>query len=109
LKLVPTYEGIAAGQPIFMQGKSEAKFYLRIQWLRRREDCYLLKVQGYSMVEAGIDDQDYVLIQKQSTAKNRDIVAVAMDDEATLKRFCAWGIRFCSCGKSPVLPDSAHR
>lgn len=90
LKLVPTYEGIAAGQPIYMQGKSEARFYLPVQWLRGR-DCYLLKVQGDSMVDAGIDDQDYVLIQQQSTAQNRDIVAVAIEDEATLKRFVRMG------------------
>jgi len=43
------------------------------------------------MIEAGIEDQDYVLIQKQSTAQNRDIVAVAIDDEATLKRFVRMG------------------
>jgi DNA helicase-2/ATP-dependent DNA helicase PcrA len=91
LKLVPTYEGIAAGQPIFMQGKSEARFYLPTEWLRNRENCYLLKVQGDSMIEAGIEDQDYVLIQQQSTAENRDIVAVAIDDEATLKRFVRMG------------------
>ena len=47
------------------------------------------------MIEAGIDDQDYVLIQHQSTAQNRDIVAVAIDDEATLKRFVRMGIRCC--------------
>mgnify|MGYP000862965795 CR=1 FL=1 len=91
LKLVQTYEGIAAGQPIYMQGKSEARFYLPIEWLRGRENCYLLRVQGDSMIEAGIDDQDYVLIQQQSTAENRDIVAVAIDDEATLKRFVRMG------------------
>ncbi|MGI6365639.1 MAG: S24 family peptidase [Bacillota bacterium] len=91
LKLIPTYEGIAAGQPIYMQGKSEARFYLPTEWLRNRENCYLLKVQGDSMIDAGINDQDHVLIQQQSTAQNRDIVAVAIDDEATLKRFVRMG------------------
>jgi SOS regulatory protein LexA len=91
LKLVNTYEGIAAGQPIYMQGKSESRFYLPTEWLRGRENCYLLKVQGDSMIDAGIDDQDHVLIQQQSTAENRDIVAVAIDDEATLKRFVRMG------------------
>jgi len=90
LKLVPTYEGIAAGQPIYMQGQSEARFYLPVEWLRER-NCYLLKVQGDSMEGAGIDDQDLVLVQQQSTAQNRDIVAVVMEDEATLKRFVRMG------------------
>lgn len=43
------------------------------------------------MIDAGINDQDHVLIQQQSTAQNRDIVAVAIDDEATLKRFVRMG------------------
>ena len=90
LELVPAYEGIAAGQPIYMQGQSEDRFYLPVEWLRDR-NCYLLKVQGDSMEGAGIDDQDYVLVQQQSVAENRDIVAVAMDDEATLKRFVRMG------------------
>lgn len=90
LKLVATYEGIAAGQPIYMQGQSEARFYLPVEWLRER-DCYLLKVQGDSMEGAGIDDQDYVLVQQQDYAENRDIVAVTMNDEATLKRYVRMG------------------
>lgn len=91
LKLVPTYEGIAAGQPIYMQGRSEARYYLPAQWLRGGRECYLLKVQGDSMEGAGIDDGDFVLVQQQDTAENRDIVAVAMDYEATLKRFMRMG------------------
>lgn len=91
LKLIPTYEGIAAGQPIYMQGKSEARFYLPVKWLRGRENCYLIKVKGDSMEGAGIHDQDYVLVQQQAVAQNRDIVAVAMNDEATLKRYMRMG------------------
>ena len=55
LKLVPTCEGIATGQPIYMEGKSEARFYLPTGWLRNRENCYPLKVQGDSMIDAGIN------------------------------------------------------
>lgn len=91
LKLVPTYEGIAAGQPIYMQGKSEARFYFPVEWLRGRENCYLIKVKGDSMEGAGIHDQDHVLVQQKIVAQNRDIVAVAMNDEATLKRYMRMG------------------
>ena len=45
MKLIPTYEGIAASQPIYMQGRSEARFYLPSEWLRGRENCYLLQVK----------------------------------------------------------------
>lgn len=98
---IPAYEGIAAGLPVFMQEKSETRFYLPAQWLRGREDCYLLKVKGDSMIEAGIDDQDYVLVQQQSVAQNRDIVAVALEDEATLKRFMRMGDKILLVPENP--------
>ena len=52
------------------------------------EDVFLLRVQGDSMIEAGILNQDFVLVEKQSTAENGDIVVALVDDmEATVKRF----------------------
>ncbi len=47
----------------------------------------MLRVQGDSMVEAGILDRDYVLVEQQSTAKNGDIIVALIDDEATVKVF----------------------
>ena len=49
---------------------------------------FLLRVQGDSMIEAGILDQDFVLVEKRSTAENGDIVvALVNGSEATVKRF----------------------
>jgi len=89
LEPVQTFQGIAAGHPIFVQGKSDVKFHLPKEWNLR--DCYLLQVSGDSMIGAGIDDGDYVLVKKQEVAENRDIVAVTMDEEATLKRYQRMG------------------
>lgn len=51
------------------------------------KDAFLLKVTGDSMLGAGIDDGDYVLVRPQSTADNNDIIVATLDNEATVKRF----------------------
>lgn len=51
------------------------------------EDNFLLRVEGDSMVEAYIQDGDYVVVRPQPTAENGDIVAALVDGEATVKKF----------------------
>ena len=48
---------------------------------------YVLGVRGESMIEAGIMDGDYVVVRKQPTAYNGDIVVAMVEDDATVKRF----------------------
>ena len=84
------YGKIAAGDPIYMDEEIN-KFYLPAEWLKGREECYLLKIRGDSMQDANIEDGDYVLINRCQTARNRDIVAVAIEENATLKRFMQMG------------------
>lgn len=50
-------------------------------------EFYILRAKGESMVEAGINDGDLVIIKKQSVANDGEIVVALIDDEATLKRF----------------------
>ena len=52
-----------------------------------RNDNFILKVQGESMINAGINDGDYIIVSKQSTALNGQIVVAMIDGEATVKRF----------------------
>jgi repressor LexA len=54
--------------------------------LLRGGNAYALKVEGSSMVEAGILDGDYVIVRKQETAADGDIVVALIENEATLKR-----------------------
>lgn len=87
---IPIYSNIAAGEPIYMNDQVVDKFPLPRDWFKE-DGHYILKIKGDSMVGAGIDSGDYVVIHKQEAASNRDIVAVAIDDSATLKRFMKMG------------------
>lgn len=83
---LPVYSDIAAGEPILMHEEYEANFSLPNLWIKGLKDCFMLKVKGSSMIGANIHDGDLVVIRKQSTAQNHDIVAVDLDGSATLKR-----------------------
>ena len=50
-------------------------------------ESFMLVVRGESMIEAGIFDGDYILVRKQNTAENGEIVVALIDDEATVKTF----------------------
>lgn len=51
------------------------------------EDAFLLRVKGDSMIDAGIFDNDIIIVKRQNVAENGDIVVALIDDEATVKRF----------------------
>lgn len=92
LTSLKVYSEIAAGQPIFMNSECTSEYYLPKEFFRGKENCFILKVRGDSMIGAEIDNGDYVVIEPCSTADNRDIVAVATDSEnATLKRYMKMG------------------
>ncbi|HUU50407.1 MAG TPA: transcriptional repressor LexA [Nitrospinota bacterium] len=83
---VPIVGRITAGEPILAVENIEERLLLDPS-LAKRENTFLLRVYGDSMIEAGIHDQDLALIKPQKTAENGEIVAVLVDDEATIKRF----------------------
>lgn len=83
---LPILGYIAAGNPIFAEEHIEG--YKKVP---KRDalggECFLLKVQGDSMINAGIYDGDYVLIRKQPNCETGEIAVVIVDgDNATLKR-----------------------
>ncbi len=82
----PLVGSITAGQPILAEENREGYFPVP-EHLSTGEDCFVLKVSGESMIGAGINDGDYVIIRQQTTAENGEIVAALLDDEATVKRF----------------------
>lgn len=79
---IPIIGTVAAGMPILAQENIEG--YL--PW-DGEDTCFALRVQGYSMINAGILDGDHVVVRPQSTADTGDIVVALLDDEATVKRF----------------------
>lgn len=83
---VPIIGKVTAGQPILAVENTEDSFPVPLSFVGNKE-TFMLKVRGDSMIEAGILDGDYVLISKQSTALNGDIIVALIEDEATVKTF----------------------
>ncbi|MEZ5884288.1 MAG: transcriptional repressor LexA [Paracoccaceae bacterium] len=85
---LPVMGRIAAGVPI--EAISEVSHHVAVpgSMLSGRGEHYALEVKGDSMIEAGINDGDIVVIREQGTAENGDIVVALVDGhEATLKRY----------------------
>ena len=83
---------IAAGVPIEAISHASRNVAVPGQMLTGQGNHYALEVKGDSMIEAGINDGDVVVIRETSVADNGDIVvALVEDQEATLKRFMRQG------------------
>lgn len=87
LLALPVIGEIAAGQP--MEAYAEGTETLEVpRSLQARDDSYVLRVRGKSMIDALIDDGDFVVVQPQATAHDGDIVVALLEDNGvTLKRF----------------------
>ena len=84
---LPIVGRIAAGLPIEAIETGENCLHVP-EMLTRGSNSFVLEIKGNSMVGAGINDRDFAIIKKQSTANNGDIVvALTNENEATLKRF----------------------
>jgi SOS regulatory protein LexA len=83
---LPVYSDIAAGEPILINSEIEGNFYIPKYWLKGVKDSFILKVKGDSMIGANINHGDYVVIRQEHAANNKDIVAVDIGGNATLKR-----------------------
>jgi repressor LexA len=83
---VPVVGNVTAGQPILAVENVEDYFPLPRDFASD-EATFMLRIQGDSMIEAGILDGDYVVVRQQPDAINGDIVVVLLEDEATVKRF----------------------
>ncbi len=83
---VPIVGKVTAGQPILAVENIEDTFPLPVDFVQN-STVFMLRVQGDSMIEAGILDRDYVLVKQQSVASNGDIVVALIGDEATVKTF----------------------
>lgn len=84
--MVPLVGRIAAGGPILADQVVEDILPLPRQLVGHGE-LFMLRVHGDSMIDAAICDGDWVVVRRQQTADNGDIVAALLDDEATVKTF----------------------
>ncbi len=91
---IPILGVVTAGQPI-LAVQDATDFFPIPPSIQDNNDLFMLKIRGTSMIKAGILNGDEVIVRKQSTAKNGDIVIAMNDDnEATCKRFFKEKTRF---------------
>lgn len=100
LRGIPVYNEIAAGMPILINSEFQGKYFLPSEWLGALNNLFILKIKGESMINKNINDGDYVVISKQSSANIGDIVAVDIEGDATLKTYKTMG------GKILLMPEN---
>lgn len=107
---LPLMGYIAAGLPLEPHTDPEATFGIASDMISGKKTSYVLQVKGSSMIDDGILDGDFVVIEKSETAKNGDIVVALVDDNlATLKRFYKEGerivLRPANSQMDPIYPN----
>jgi len=108
---LPLLGYIAAGAPLEPHSDPNAAFYVSASLLSGKNTAFVLQVKGSSMIEDGILDGDFVVIEKMDTAVNGDIVVAIVDDNlATLKKFYKENdrvvLRPANSEMSPIYPTS---
>lgn len=83
---VPVIGRVAAGIPILAEENREAVLPLPTD-IVGGGDLFILRVRGESMINAGILDDDYIVVRSQPDAQNGEIIVALIDNEATVKRF----------------------
>jgi len=83
---LPVVGRVAAGQPILAEESIEDVLSLPASFVGEGSH-FVLRVRGESMIQAGILNDDYIVVRKQPDANNGDIVVAMIEDEATVKRF----------------------
>lgn len=83
---VPIIGKVAAGQPLLAVENVEGYFPIPSEFMPNNK-TFMLVVQGDSMINAGIFDGDYVVVEQQQTAENGQKVVALVDDSATVKTF----------------------
>ncbi len=77
---------VAAGEPLLAEQNIENYFPIPMEYMPNQQ-TFMLKVRGESMINAGILDGDYVLVEQTQTARNGDMVVALIEDGATVKTF----------------------
>ena len=84
---IPIIGRVAAGSPILAMENIEGSIVIDSAFMKKSEDCFALKVKGDSMINAGIFENDLVIVAPRNDAANGDIVVAMLDDEVTVKTF----------------------
>ncbi|MBU5322127.1 MAG: transcriptional repressor LexA [Sarcina ventriculi] len=84
---IPIVGNITAGMPILATENIDGSFEISLNSIKHDNNLFALKVQGHSMINAGINDGDLAIIEQCNFADNGKIVVALINDEATLKTF----------------------
>jgi repressor LexA len=84
---IPVVGRVAAGLPITAIENMEGSLVVDPTFLKKAEDAFALRIRGDSMINAGINDGDLVIVSPNEEARNGDIIVAMLNDEATVKRF----------------------
>lgn len=102
---VPVIGSVAAGEPIFAESNIEDSMPIPARFIGSGNN-FILRVKGKSMINIGINDGDYIVVEETVNANNGDIVVAMIDgeydSEATVKRF------FCENGHIRLQPENSH-
>ncbi len=96
---IPLIGTVTAGQPIFAYENYE-DYYTFPAGEFKGDDLFMLRVQGTSMIDAGIFSGDKIIVRRQQTAEDGEIVVALVEDSATVKRF------FRRSGKIVLHPEN---
>jgi repressor LexA len=108
---LPLMGYIAAGKPLEPHSDPNATFHVSASMITGKKTAYVLQVKGNSMIDDGILDGDYVVIEKTDTAINGDIVVALVDNSlATLKKFYNENgkvvLKPANAEMTPIYPNS---
>lgn len=108
---LPLMGFIAAGRPLEPHTDPNATFQISASMISGAKTAYVLQVKGESMIDDGILDGDYVVIEKVQEAHNGEIVVALVDDNlATLKRFYKENgkvvLKPANAKMEPIYPNS---
>jgi repressor LexA len=84
--LLPLVGTIAAGEPILADQNIEEMVPIPLSMVRNPDGAFVLRVKGDSMIGDGILPHDLVVVRPQDTARQNELVAVLLGEEATVKR-----------------------
>src|SRR5688572_19160865 len=98
---LPILGRVAAGRPLLAVENREGTLSLSAELLGKGAH-FALRVQGDSMIDAGISDGDYVVVRQQETANPGEIVVALLGDEATVKRLRKKGAALCLEAANPA-------
>jgi repressor LexA len=112
MRSIPLFGYIAAGRPIEAISNPET-LDIPESFLPRRASCYVLKVQGESMIDEHIQDGDYVVVESRDHASAGDIVVALVDGEnVTLKKFFPEGhqirLQPANPAIAPIILDASR-